>query len=123
MNIRSLSNPAQVLAQEKVDSMRRDIKSDHTTERDANGQQPFRDPPPRRPLTDEELEQVLDKLRNHEGIQRHQLQVNLYVEGDQKIVKIESNEGQIVKRLLERDLFDYLFGEPGNNFHLVKRTA
>ena len=70
MNIRSLSNPAQVLAQDKVEANRRDIKSDQTAERDADGKQSAGGQKHRRPLTDEEIAQVIEKLKNHEGIRR-----------------------------------------------------
>lgn len=123
MNIRSLSNPAQILAQDKVEAKRREIQSDSATERDADGKRDTNEERPWRQLTAEELEQVLEKLRNHEGIQRNQLQVNLYVQGEQKVAKIEDSEGNIIKRILERDLFFYLFEENSNNFHLVKKTA
>ena len=124
MNIRSLSNPAQILAKDKVEAQSREITSSSATDRDANGKRDTsQEEKPWRSLTDEELAQVLDKLRNHEGIQKHQLQVNLYELGDKRYAKIENDEGHVIKQISEQDLFYYLFEEQTNNFNLVKKTA
>ena len=123
MNIRSLSNPAQLRAKDKIEADKKNIKSDHATERDADGRQPYGEGPPRRPLTDEEIEKVLDKLRSHEGIISNNLQVLLVEEGNQRIVKIEDQEGKVVKRIVEAALFDYLYESQDETLHLVRKTA
>ena len=123
MNIRSLSNPAQVLGKENIESAK-SIKSSETAEREANGQQAQGESPDfHRPLSEEEVEQVLEKLRSHEGIQQSELQVHAYTENNQNIVKIESPEGQVVKTILERELFFYLFQEDKDSLKLVAKSA
>ena len=122
MNIRSVSNPALVLAKDKIEA-EKGIKPDETADREANGQQPNNQPDFYRPLTPEELEQVLEKLRSHEGIVKHGLSVVSYVENNQNIVKIESPEGKILKRILEQDLYFYLYQEDKDSLQLVKRAA
>lgn len=121
MNIRSVSNPAQVLAKEKIEASKT-IKSDQTDDREANGQQPFADPEAYRPLTDEEVESVMEKMKSNEGIQKHGLLVKLYHENDQKIVKIESPDGKIIKRFVERDLY-FFMKESQEGIHLLSKTA
>ncbi len=64
MNIRSVSNPVPVKSGDKIEAERRDLKSDQTTDRDANGQQAYGDGDAYRPLTEEELQTVIEKLRN-----------------------------------------------------------
>ena len=122
MNIRSVSNPAQVPGKENIESSK-GIKSGETDEREGNGQQPYGDPEAHRPLTEEETEKVLEKLKSHEGIQKHGLIVNLFEEGGQKVVKIETPDGQVVKRINERDLYLYLSQENQDDVHLVNKTA
>ena len=124
MNIRSLSNPAQVLAKDKLDELK-GIKSNETSDREANGQQLHDGEKPDfyRPLTPEEIEQVLVKIRSHEGIMKSDLVVNAYVENEKNIVKIESPEGQVIKRIFEKELFFYLFQEDKDSLHLVERAA
>ena len=123
MNIRSLSNPAQVLAKDKIEAQQ-GIKSNETADREANGQQlTGNNQDFYRPLVPEELEQALEKIRSHEGIVKHGLVVAAYVENGKNIVKIESPEGTVIKRILERDLFFYLFQEDKDSLQLVERAA
>lgn len=122
MNIRSVSNPAVVLGKEKIEAANT-IKSDEADDREANGQQPFSDGEAHRELTDEEIETVLEKIRSHEGIQKHGLIVKLSVENDQKIVKVEDPEGNVVKRFVERDLFFFLEQPDTKAIKLVDKSA
>ena len=123
MNIRSVSNPAQLLAKDKIEANKKDIRSDQAEERDADGRQPYGEGRPRRPLTEEELEKVVDKIKAHEGIQKHNLEVLLIQEGNQNIVKIQDQEGKVIKRIVEAALFDYLYEGQDEGFQLVKKTA
>jgi hypothetical protein len=122
MNIRSVSNPAQIMGKEKIEATQT-IKSDETAEREANGQQPFSDSEPHRPLTEEEADQVLEKIKNHEGVQKNGLTVKLEEINGQKIVIIEDPKGQVVKRFVERDLFFFLQQSDSDEIHLVNKSA
>ena len=123
MNIRSLSNPAQILGKEKVEADRKDIKSDQATDRDGNGQQAFGDQSGFRSLTEEELQEVVGKLKNHQGVQKHSLSVTLQYQGHIPFVELSDATGKLIKRLTERHLFDYLFVADNEAFSLVRRTA
>lgn len=122
MNIRSLSNPAQVLGKEKVESSKT-IKSDETADREANGQQLHGEAEEHRELTEEETEEVLEKIKSHEGIVKNGLIVKLNVEMGQKIVTIEDPQGNVVKRFIERDLHSFLQQKKGDKFRLVNKSA
>ncbi len=122
MNIRSISNPAPVLGKENIESSK-GIKSEDTNEREANGQQTFGDSESHRSLTQEEVEKVLEKLKSHEGIVKSGLIVKHTKENDQNIVKIETPDGKIVKRIVERDLYFYLTQESKEDLHLVNKSA
>jgi|GEM_PF-3290786 len=123
MNIRSVSNPLLVKSGDKIEAERRDLKSDQTTDRDGNGQQAYGDNDSHRPLTEEELKTVVEKLKQHEGISKHGLNVLLTLSGDRPVVTIEDNQGKIIKRLTERHLFEYLFQDESEPLSLVRRTA
>ena len=122
MNIRSVSNPPQVLAKDKVEASKT-IKSDETDEREANGQQPFADPDQYRPLTDDEIEEVLGKIRSNDGIKKNGLLVKLYNENNQKIIKIEAPDGKVIKRFVEKDLYFFLYQGGEEDIHLVNKSA
>lgn len=122
MNIRSVSNPGVVMGKEKIEASKT-IKSEDTDEREANGQQPFSDPESHRELTEEEAEQVLEKIRSNEGIKNSGLLVKLVEENGQKIVKIEAPDGKVIKRFVERDLYFFLQQSADGDIHLVNKSA
>lgn len=122
MNIRSISNPAQVLGKEQIEASK-SIKSDEATEREANGQQPQGEHEGHRPLTPEELEKVLGKIRSHEGITKHGLLVKAVDENGQKIVRIETPDGKVLRRIVESDLFFYLYQKDKDSLQLVDKSA
>ncbi|MCB0377086.1 MAG: hypothetical protein KDD33_01210 [Bdellovibrionales bacterium] len=123
MNIRSVSNPAQVRAQEKVQAERQTIKSDTTSEREANGQQLFGDGEAHRPLTEEEIERLLKKLKSHPGISQNNLKVEFTHENGKQVVYIRSQENETIRRFVEADLFHYLYKEDKEAMHLLSKTA
>ena len=110
------------MAREKIESSKT-IKSKDADDREANGEQPFSEPEPHRALTEEEAEQVLAKLENHEGIKRHNLLVKMTLENGQKIVRVETPEGQVVKRFVERDLYFLLIQNNEDGIRLFKKAA
>lgn len=122
MNIRNLSNPAQVLAKDKIDASKA-IKSDNTDDRDANGQQSHSDTKPHRPLTDEEMGKVVEKLKSNDGIKKHGLEIQVSIENDVKIVKILTPEGQTIRRFIESELYFYLFKDGAEDLQLLRKSA
>ena len=123
MNIRSLSNPPPVMGKEKLESSQT-IKSDNTEDREANGQQLSGGTQDEyRPLTEEELEQIVEKVKNNEAIVKSGLVVKLVAENDQRLLFIESPDGQVLRRFVERDLFQFLQQPTDEPIQLVKKTA
>ena len=123
MNIRSLSNPAQILAQDKIDGQKRDIRSSQTADRDANGQQAFGDGGKERSLNEEELQQVLEKIQNHPGIKANGLIVEALVEEDRPWVVVKDPAGKIIKKINGMQLSQYLDADDPESFSLVRKTA
>lgn len=124
MNIRSLSNPAQVPVLDRLEASKA-IKSGQADEREPNGQQPRDESDDFRPLSEEEIQKVLAKIKTHEGVVLHGLQVDLHYEGKQPIVTIKGPDGQVVRRFVERDLFGILFKSESSSesVQLLKKTA
>ena len=123
MNIRSLSNPAQILAQDKIEGQKKDIRSSQTADRDANGQQAFGGQAEERALSEEELQQVLEKIQNHPGLLANGLVAELVIENDRPWVVIKDPEGQLVKKINQRYLQEYLEQGQAEDFSLVRKTA
>lgn len=122
MNIRSLSNPAQVLAKDKIEASK-SIKSDETSEREANGQQTHSDSEKHRPLSESEIQDIIKKLEDNEGVKHNNLIVKHRVENNRNIIVIESPEGQLIRRFVERDLFFLWQQSSEDEIQLLNKTA
>ncbi len=126
MNIKGMiSNilPNQVPVIEKVG---RDIKSDSSHDRDANGQQ-TRDEEQkkkRRPMSEVEFSVSLEKLGNLSHFKEHHW--SLEVETDAsgvRFVIVKDNLGTAIRRIPELELWDLSLEEQDRKGHLIRKTA
>lgn len=123
MNIRSLSNPAQILAQDKIEGQKRDLKSSQASDRDANGQQTFGDGGEERAMSQEELQEVLWRIQNHEGIQANGLLVELIFENNKPWLAVKDPQGNLIKKINQKQMSLYLDQGNAEDFSLVRKTA
>lgn len=83
----------------------RDVKPQESTERDADGRQQNPDQELKRHLSDEEILEAMEKLRQLPGVKNNNLRVRLVVEEDMRKILIEDPEGKVVRRLSEAQLW------------------
>jgi len=104
MNIKSITpNPVlPVDPKAKVDSA---IRTQHSTERDADGRQSTAEDESKRQLNDEEFEQALETLKANPGLKSNGLVVRVEAAGKTRFVMIESPDGLVVRRLSEGQLW------------------
>lgn len=125
MNIKGLLGSQvipSVRAAEKVD---RTIQSDMAHDRDANGQQAFGDGKQERgPMSDEQLEQALEHLRQLPAVKEHRWTVQLVTAGDLKrFVEVKDNLGTLIRRIPEADLWTLNLDDQIPKGQLFKKTA
>jgi uncharacterized FlaG/YvyC family protein len=109
MNIRSLQGPAsKVLEVQKLDR-KKDVKTDSShKDRDASTQEESQKNPKRKPMTDDEFKQALEKLADLAGVKANNLTVKFETRADMRIVIVEDPSGQVVRRIPELDLWSLL---------------
>ena len=107
-----------------ADKTERTIKSESTSDRDANGQQASGgEQEQREPMTDEQLQKALDHLRNLPGVKEHNWSVELMVVENKKFAIVKDIKGTVIRRIPELDLWTLSTGaEPGKG-QLLKKTA
>lgn len=99
------------------------IKSDSTSDRDANGQQAGGEQQHREPMSEEQLQKALEHLRNLPGVKEHQWEVELIFVEDKKFVIVKDSNGNIIRRIPELELWTlHLDSSPGKG-QLLKKTA
>ena len=109
---------------ERVARVDRSIKTDSTTDRDANGQQTQGGSDQNKePLSQEEMEKVLDYLKNLAVVKEHQLQVVLVLRENKKFVLLQEPNGTIVRRIPEHELRSVLQPAGEDKGVLLRRSA
>lgn len=121
MNIRSLSNNITPITSTTVKEANATIKSHDTTERDADGRDAQSNQ--QRECTDEEIEKILKNLKEHPGIIANNLSVELTTQNEIRVILIKDHEGQIVRRVVDKDFYQLLETIGQNNGRIISKTA
>lgn len=125
MNIKGLlGNILPTSPLQSVTKPEKTIKSDSTSDRDANGQQAGGgEQQQREPMTDEQLQKALEHLRNLPGVIEHQWTVELSVVEDKKFAIVKDSHGTIIRRIPELDLWTLPQGTESGKGQLLKKSA
>lgn len=122
MNIKSLAPQIIPIEGRPVDRTKKLVKSDHTNDRDGNGQQTFSEEQDHPPMSDEQLQQAIEKLKNLSATKEHKWQIELEVMGDIRSVLVKDNLGNLIRRIPEKELWT-LPENDNPKGHLIKRAA
>ena len=124
MDIKSALNavvPISIRTKDKID---RAIKSDSTTDRDANGQMPGGGEQQQQgPMSDEQMQKALEHLQSLQAVKDHQLTVEVMEVGERKFVLIKEPDGKIVRRISEHELWSLKDVSPTDKGQLLRKTA
>lgn len=101
------------------------IKSDSTSDRDANGQQAGGgEQQQREPMTDEQLQKALEQLRNLPAVKEHGWVVELTIVENKKFAFVKDSKGTVIRRIPELDLWTLPQGnDPSAKGQLLKKSA
>lgn len=121
MNVRSLSNAIVPISSSSIKEANATIRSHDATERDADGREPNQNQ--QRDCTDEEIEKILKNLKEHPGILANNLSVVLTTQNDVKVILIQDPEGQIIRRVVEKEFYQLLETIGQNNGRIISKTA
>jgi len=125
MNIKGLlGNMLPTSPLRPAEKTERAIKSDSTSDRDANGQQAGGgEQQQHEPMTDEQLQKALEQLKNLPGVKDHNWSVELVMIENKKFALVKDVNGTVIRRIPELDLWTLPSGsEPGKG-QLLKKTA
>jgi hypothetical protein len=104
MNIRTI-NSTPILPVEPKQRVEGNSRTQASTDRDANGRQPPREPELKRHLTDEEFNEALKALAENPGLKANQLTIKVETKDDCRVILILDPQGKIVRRLSESQLW------------------
>jgi uncharacterized FlaG/YvyC family protein len=121
MNIRSLSNVITPVTASTIKEASAAIKSHDATERDADGRE--HQGSPQRDCSEEEIEKILKNLREHEGVIANNLSVELSVQNEVRVITITSPDGQIIRRVPEKEFYQLLETIGLNSGRIISKTA
>ncbi len=109
----------------KKDPTEKIIKSDSTTERDANGQMPFGDGGEQQhpPMSEEQFKKAMEHLASHQAVKENNLIVEALTIDGRKFVLIKEPGGKIVRRIPEVELWSLLKVQDNEKGQLLRKTA
>ena len=124
MDIKNILNaviPQSIRGKEKVE---RTIKTDSTTDRDANGQM-FTGGDERHhpPMTDEQLKKSIEHLLALPVVKENNLSVEPCVVNGKKFLLLKEASGKIVRRIPEEELWSLMKVGSSEKGQLLRKTA
>ena len=123
MDIKGVLNavlPMNLRGKEKVE---RTIKSDSTTDRDANGQMPGGGQDQHPPMSDEQFKRALEHLRALDVVKDHSLSVEVSESEGKKFVLLKEPSGKVVRRIPEAELWSLQASKNSEKGQLLRKTA
>ena len=124
MDIKNALNQILPINLRAKDQVQKAIKSDSTTDRDANGQQAFSDNQKQKePMTEEQLQKALAHLRALPVVVDHNLLVELVEVDSKKFVLLKEPDGKIIRRIPEFELWSLQILQEDKKGQILNRSA
>ncbi len=126
MNLKSLSSsitPVDITTRADAAADVRRSSAQSSADRDADGRQSRDDQKPKRPLTDDEFNEILAKIKELPGIKASNLTVKVVELHNEKWIHIEDASGQVVRRLSQSDLWSFYFSSGRTTGQLFDKAA
>ncbi len=124
MDIKGVLNavlPSTIRGKEKVE---RTIKSDSTTDRDANGQMPGGNQEEHHPpMSDEQFKKAIEHLKSLSVVKDHSLSVEPVELEGKRFVFLKEPSGKIVRRIPELELWSLQVVKNTEKGQLLRKTA
>lgn len=126
MNIKSLAYKITPIERDsQVSAINKSVKSESSSaDRDPNGQrQRDKDKNAKDFLNDEEMQNVLEKLKNFPGVRDNNLTVKLVVNEIARYVVITDALGKTVRRIPESELWPLIQEKENDKGHLIDKAG
>lgn len=126
MDIRNVLKPVLPPGLQGVNKTEKAIKSESTTDRDANGQMAGGDQQQqqsRDPMTDEQFEKALEALRATSAVKDNGLSVEKSESEGKKIALIKDPTGKVIRRIMEAELWTLSAVKKGDRGQILSKTA
>ena len=106
MDIKSIVRSVLPFGVQTTKEVKKQTKTDSTSDREGNGQHPGEDQKQqRRPMTDAEFDEAVKSLELLPGIKENGLMVKLKKRDGVSVVFIEDATGKVVRRIPEAELY------------------
>ena len=123
MDIKGLVRNMVPVATSSAKDARRAVKTDGSTDRDANGQSAGGEQQaPRRQLSQEEIEQAVKHLEGLAGVKDNGLRIRLAQADGVNVVYVEDGQGKVIRRIPEMELAALVSQKEKKNGHLLNRA-
>lgn len=104
------------------------IKTESTTDRDANGQQQYPDgqPPEQHEMTEEQFSKALKSLRESPAVKDNNLLLEVHISEGKRFVLLKEVNGRVLRRIPDQELWTLQASQQGKDSkkgQLLRKTA
>jgi uncharacterized FlaG/YvyC family protein len=118
MNIKSVTGMTEILPTK----IKKESKTESSTDRDANGRSSDGNAEKKK-FTEEEIQKILEYMKALDGIKNNNLSVTCERHNDQYIVSVLDYQGKIVRRIPEKDLYQfYIQAKEKTSGHILNKA-
>lgn len=118
MNIKSVTGINEILQTK----FKKESKTESSTDRDANGRSSDGNSEKKK-FTEEEVEKILEYMKALDGIKNNNLTLTCERHNDQYIVSVLDLHGKVVRRIPEKDLYQfYIQAKEKTSGHILNKA-
>lgn len=123
MNVKTVINDTMAVDRLNKPDSAKTVKTENSSpDRDADGRRQQGEEHPRRQLNEEELQAAIENLKALEGVKKNNLTIELHENEGIKVVFIKDNQGKIVRRIPELDLWPLLLEKDKQTGQLLDKA-
>lgn len=124
MDIRNAIGSILPLNLNRKDPVDRAIRSESTTDRDANGQQSQQGAEDQKPpMSEEQLTKAIEHLRSLPVVKDHNLSLELVTIETKRFVLLKEPSGKLLRRIPESELWSLQVVKENEKGQLLRKTA
>ncbi len=124
MDIKGLNKIHNPFLTNKVGKIEKGIVTDNATEREGNGQAATGgDSGQHEPMSEEEFQCALEHLKKHSIFKEHNLEIQITLNGNKRIVILLEPSGKILRRITETELRTLQLSKENEKGQLLSKSA
>ena len=103
MNIKTFSTPISSTQSTTESDKIKSVKTQSSSDRDGDGRREQHEEPQKENFTEQELEELVKKIKQTPGFDQHNLKVTIKADTVMPVIFVEDGDGNIIHRMTAKD--------------------